>query len=128
MVPELLDPRRIDGDLLSRAFHAADTGGEAALNGLLYASGALLMSAVLLTTTEPVLLAVGLAVVPWLCLVGAAWWWIKPSLRAEAAADDLHRRHEAAAMEAAVAVLLLDEPESLDDRKRAARALLGPCE
>ena len=47
---------RYDRELLRRALVTADRDGEAALNALLYAAGALMMSAVILVTTTPAIL------------------------------------------------------------------------
>ena len=117
-------PLRVHGELLVRAFRSADSDGAAALNGLLYAAGALLMSAVLLVSTSPTTLAVLLAIVPWLMLAIGLWWWLAPALRAEEAADVA--THNLGARARAVAVdLLVDDGGTQEDRRTAAGYLLA---
>ena len=120
-------PRRIDGELLLRAFRSADTDGSAALNGLLYAAGALLMSAVLLVSTSPTSLAVLLASVPWLMLAIGLWWWLAPALRAMTAADLLVLDRGARARAAAVDILV-DDGGTQEDLRTAAGYLLADLE
>lgn len=121
---ELFPDRLFDRDLLRRAFESADSGGEAALNGLLYGSGALLASSVLLVTTDPPLLGVILATIPWLGLAVGIWWWIGPAVR-----DELEVEHrnglEADFLRAAAADLLLDDTVTDQDRRMAAEYLSG---
>lgn len=108
--------------MIRRAFRVADREGEAALNGLLYASGALLMSAVLLVATAPAALAVVLATIPWLVLAIGIWVWIKPAWYGEGIADQEHRLILERARVLAVD-LLLDDATSGDDRRLAAAYL-----
>lgn len=118
-LPQLL----FDRDLLRRAFQSADTGGEAALNGLLYGSGALLASSVLLVTTDPPVLGVVLATIPWLGLAVGIWWWIGPAVHNQLALDKLGAR-EAHLERSAAADVLLDDASSHEDRRLAAERLL----
>ncbi len=110
--------------MIRRAFRSADARGEAALNGLLYAAGALVMSAVLLITTAPALFGVVLSVIPWLMLGAAAWWWLRPALLGEANARRRRRQYLDRAREAAVE-MLLDDDTRPDDRRLAAAYLSG---
>ena len=122
-------PRHEFFDLASlrRAFAVADPDGEAALNWLLYASAALLMSAVLLVTTSPSLMGIALAIVPWIVLTMAGWLWISPAVRGQMAVDHQRRRQEAHAR-ALAADILLDETTSRDQRRAAAAVMLGPSD
>lgn len=108
--------------MIRRAFRVADRDGEAALNGLLYASGALMMSAVLLAATAPAMLAVVLATIPWLALAIGIWLWIRPAWHGEATADQQHRLLLERAGALAVD-LLLDDATPSDDRRLAAAYL-----
>ncbi len=123
-MPDLAYQQRIDAETILAAFHTADTDGEAALNGLLYTAGALLMSAVLLITTSPVPLAVALAAVPWMMLAVGLWLWLAPAVQARLAAARAQQLHEHRARQAAVAVLL-EEATDDADRRVAARYLLA---
>jgi hypothetical protein len=108
--------------MIRRAFRVADRDGEAALNGLLYASGALMMSAVLLVATAPAMLAVVLATIPWLVLGIGIWLWIEPAWHGEGIADQQHRVLLERARVLAVD-LLLDDATPGDDRRLAAAYL-----
>lgn len=108
--------------MIRRAFRVADRDGEAALNGLLYASGALMMSAVLLVATSPAVLAVVLATIPWLALAIGIWLWIRPAWYGEGIADQQHRLLLERAGALAVD-LLLDDTTPSDDRRLAAAYL-----
>ena len=118
-------PELFDLASLRRAFAAADPDGEAALNWLLYASAALLMSAVLLVTTSPPMIGIALAIVPWIVLTMAGWLWISPTVRDQVAVDHQRRRQEDHAR-ALAADILLDETTSRDERRAAASVMLGP--
>jgi hypothetical protein len=109
-------------EMIRRAFRVADRDGEAALNGLLYASGALMMSAVLLVATAPAMLAVVLATIPWLALAIGIWLWIQPAWYGEGIADQQHRLLLERARALAVD-LLLDDAAPGDDRRLAAAYL-----
>ena len=108
--------------MIRRAFRAADGEGEAALNGLLYASGALMSSAVLLIVTTPTVLGVALATVPWLALGVGTWIWVRPAWQGEVAVDRQLGFH-AQRVTAAAADLLLDEMTTDEDRRLAAAYL-----
>lgn len=116
-------PHRLDLETLRRAFDAADSDGVAALNALLYASGALMMSAVLLIATSPPAVAVALATVPWLVLVVAAWLWVQPAVRDQLSAAREHVR-QAEHVRARAADVLLDDFASEEERQAAARIML----
>lgn len=116
--------QRFDSGLVRRAFDAADSDGEAALNALLYAAGALMMSAVLLITTSPALVGIALAVVPWLMLAAAGWLWISPAIRDQVSLEQRRSRRADEARDLAADVLLDDEA-SPDQRRKAARFMLG---
>ena len=118
-------PEFFDLASLRRALAAADPDGEAALNWLLYASAALLMSAVLLVTTSPTLMGIAMAIIPWIVLTMAGWLWISPAVRDQVAVDHRRRRQEAHAR-ALAADILLDETTSRDERRAAAAVMLGP--
>jgi len=120
---ELFPDRLFDRELLRRAFESADSGGEAALNGLLYGSGALLASSVLLVTTDPPLLGVILATIPWLGLAVGIWWWIGPAVRDQLVLDKRGAR-EAYLERSAAADVLLNDASSDEDRRLAAERLL----
>jgi hypothetical protein len=108
--------------MIRRAFRVADRDGEAALNGLLYASGALMMSAVLLVATAPALLAAVLATIPWLALAIGVWVWIKPAWHGEATTGRQRVLYLERAKETAVD-LLLDDTSAVHDRQLAAAYL-----
>ncbi len=117
----------LDRDLLRRAFESADHGGEAALNGLLYGSAAMLASSVLLVTTDPPVLGVILATIPWIGLAAGGWLWIGPAVRTEL--DIAHHAGlEADFLRAAAADLLLDDTTTDEDRRLAASYLSGPLD
>ena len=108
--------------MIRRAFRAADREGEAALNGLLYVGGALLMSAVLLIATTPAALAMVLAMIPWVALAVGTWIWVRPAWQGAVAADRQLGLHADRVRDAA-ADLLLDEMTSDEDRRLAAAYL-----
>ncbi len=124
LMPNLFSDDRYDADLVRRAIRAADPDREAPLNALLYASGALMASAVLLVTTAPMVLAVAVALIPWLVLAVGGWWWVAPALRQEMEGDEVRRRRLEHAMEVATDVLLSDE-ETSGTRRVAADYLLA---
>jgi hypothetical protein len=107
---------------IRRAFRAADRDGEAALNGLLYSGGALLMSAVLLVASAPAALAMVLAMIPWVALAIGTWIWVRPAWQGAVAADRQLGLH-ADRVRAAAADLLLDEMTTDEDRRLAAAYL-----
>jgi hypothetical protein len=112
-------------EMIRRAFRSSDRAGEAALNGLLYASGALVMSAVLLATTTNAVLGAGMAAVPWLILAAGAWWWIGPAMRNELALRRERRRRLERAQDVAADLVLLDQEIPSEERMLAARYLTG---
>lgn len=116
-------PHRLDLASLRRAFDAADHDGEAALNWLLYASAALLMSAVLLVTTSPPLMGIALAIIPWLLLIAAGWLWISPAIRDQVSLEQ-RRSRRADGVRDLAADVLLDDEASPDQRRAAARIML----
>ncbi len=124
LMPNLFPDDRYDADLVRRAILAADPDREAPLNALLYASGALMASAVLLVTTAPMVLAVAVALIPWLVLAVGGWWWVAPALRQEMEGDKVRRRRLEHAMKVATDVLLSDE-ETSGTRRVAADYLLA---
>ena len=139
LMPDLFPGDRYDADTVRRAIRAVDPDREAPLNALLYASGALMASAVLLVTTTPMVLAMAVALVPWFVLAVGGWWWVAPALRQEMEWDRVRRRRLEHAMEVATDVLLSDEVTSgtrrvaadyllakmgPDDRETTARRLL----
>ena len=122
-MPNLFRHDRYDADTVRRAIRAADPDREGPLNALVYASGALMASAVLLVTTTPVVLAMAVALVPWLVLAVGGWWWVAPALRDEMEADRVRRHRLERAMEVATDMLLSDE-ETSGTRRVAADYLL----
>lgn len=116
-------PQRLDLATLRRAFDAADPDGEAALNALLYAAAALMMSAVLLVTTSPALVAIALAFVPWLVLAASGWLWVQPALRNQLMAAQ-QRNRQAEHARGLAADVLLDDDASANERRAAARTIL----
>lgn len=124
LIPDLFHDDRYDADTVRRAIRAVDPDREAPLNALLYASGALMASAVLLVTTTPMVLAMAVALIPWLVLAVGGWWWMTPALRQEMEGDRVRRRRLENAMEVATDVLLSDE-ETSRARRVAADYLLG---
>ncbi len=127
LMPNLFPNERYDADTVRRAIRAADPDREAPLNALLYASGALMASAVLLVATTPVVLAMVVALIPWLVLVVGGWWWVAPALRQEVEADRVRRRRFEHAREVATDMLLSDE-ETSRARRVAADYLLTPMD
>ena len=115
--------QRYDRDLLRRALVTADRDGEAALNALLYAAGALMMSAVILVITTPAVLGALLATTPWLFLALAGWWWLAPALRNEVLADQQRRQREDEVRSQAVEILL-DDLASPHSQRAAAQVIL----
>lgn len=120
-------PAPYDAEMVRRAFRTADPDGEAALNWLLYSGGALLASAVLLVITTPAALGVVLAMIPWLALAVAGWWWLRPALHGEASAGRERDLYFDRARDAAVE-LLLDDTTLPGDRRLAAAYLSGDVE
>ena len=138
-MPTLFPDDRYDAETVRRAIRAADPDREAPLNALLYASGALMASAVLLVATTPMVLAMAVALIPWLVLAAGGWWWVAPALRQEREADRVRRSRLERALEVATDMLLSDEETSgarrvaadyllatmdRDDRETSARRLL----
>ena len=126
-MPNLFPNERYDVDTVRRAIRASDPDREAPLDALLYASAALMASAVLLVATTPVVLAMAVAFIPWLVLAVGGWWWVVPALRQEMEADRVRRRRLERAMEVATDVLLSDE-ETSGTRRVAAAYLLAPMD
>jgi hypothetical protein len=127
LMPNLFPDDRYDAETVRRAIRAADPDREAPLNALLYASGALMASAVLLVATTPMVLAMAVALIPWLVLVAGGWWWVAPALRQEREADRVRRRRLERALEIATDMLLSDE-ETSGARRVAADYLLAPMD
>jgi hypothetical protein len=115
---------RVNLSTLRRAFASADRDGEAALNALLYGAGALVASAVLLVTSSPPIVGVALAMVPWLGYAGAMLAWLSPAIEAERSAAQ-RRLDTAREIRAAAADLLLGEDGTTEQRRAAARLLVG---
>ena len=124
LMPNLFPDDRYDAETVRRAIRAADPDREAPLNALLYASGALMASAVLLVATTPMVLAMAVALIPWLVLAAGGWWWVAPALRQEREADRVRRSRLERALEVATDMLLSDE-ESSGARRVAADYLLA---
>jgi len=124
LMPNLFPDDRYDAETVRRAIRAADPDREAPLNALLYASGALMASAVLLVATTPMVLAMAVALIPWLVLAAGGWWWVAPALRQEREADRVRRSRLERALEVATDMLLSEE-ESSGARRVAADYLLA---
>ena len=124
---DLAPLRSYDLATIRRAIDSADPHGEAALNALLYAAAALLASAVILVITTPALLAVPVALVPWVVLLLFGWSWIAPALRDEFLTKRM-RSTRANHAEALAADLLLDDDASEEHRRMAARYMLEPLD
>ncbi len=116
---ELFTQDRPDLDLLRRAFRSSDHTGEAALNGLLYAAGALVTSAVLLVTTAPAILGIAVAIVPWVLFGAAAWWWISPAVEREVLDRRIVRSRLLRAADLAADLVLLEEGAPPEQRRLA---------